>query len=378
VKRLFFVAGESSGDQHGAHLIRALRDMDPELQCEGLGGQEMTAAGMALHFDLAGHAIMGFTEVLQSLKMLRRLFKDTLARLDASRPDALVLIDYPGFNLRLARAAHSRGIPVIYYISPQIWAWKRGRLRSIARLVRKMLVILPFEKQLYEQAGVDCVYVGHPLLDHISTVQIEGTLHEGLIIGLLPGSRQQEIQRLLPVMLQTARGIRERYPQARFVTPSVNPEREAQIRALAGEFPLEVLVGKMYEVLDAARFCLVASGTATLETALFGVPFVVLYKVSYLSYWIARSLVRVKHIALANILSGKGIVPEFIQHEATPELVLPAALELIEDSPARKQMLDDLAAMRLTLGGGGASRCAATEILNVIGEAHHDRKPVPH
>jgi len=376
VKRLFFVAGESSGDIHGAHLIRAVNEMEPDVQCEGLGGQHMAAAGMTLHFDLAGHAIMGFTEIVKSLGMIRRLFHDTAARLEASPPDALVLIDYPGFNLRLAREARRRGIPVIYYISPQIWAWKRGRIRTIAQLVRKMLVILPFEKELYEQAGVDCVYVGHPLLDHVPTVRIDGTLRDGLIIGVLPGSRQQEIQRLLPVMLEIARGIRQQYPEARFVAPCVNPEREAQIRAMAGAFPLEILVGKTYEVLDAARFCLVASGTATLEAALFGVPFVVLYKISRLSYWIARAVVRVDHIGLVNILAGKRIVPEFIQHEATVETVLPTALELLDDSPARRRMLDELARVRQSLGAGGASRRAAAEILNVITETRNGQKAV--
>jgi lipid-A-disaccharide synthase len=377
VKRLFFVAGESSGDIHGAHVIRAVHDIDPDVQCEGLGGQHMAAAGMTLHFDLAGHAIMGFTEVVKSLGMIRRLFMDTLARFDASPPDALVLIDYPGFNLRLAHRAHCRGIPIIYYISPQIWAWKQGRIRTIAQLVRKMLVILPFEKALYDEAGVDCVYVGHPLLDHIPTVQVSGALRDGLIIGILPGSRQQEIQRLLPVMLEIARGIRQRYPEARFVTPCVNPEREAQIRAMAEGFPLEILVGKTYEVLDAARFCLVASGTATLEAALFGVPFVILYKISPLSYWIARAVVRVDHIGLVNILAGKRVVPEFIQHEATVKSVLPTALELLDDSPARRQMLDELARVRQSLGSGGASRRAAAEILNVLTETRNGRNALP-
>ena len=178
-------------------------------------------------------------------------------------------------------------------------------------------------------------------------------------------------------MLEIARGIRQRYPEARFVTPCVNPEREAQIRAMAEGFPLEILVGKTYEVLDAARFCLVASGTATLEAALFGVPFVILYKISPLSYWIARAVVRVDHIGLVNILAGKRVVPEFIQHEATVKSVLPTALELLDDSPARRQMLDELARVRQSLGSGGASRRAAAEILNVLTETRNGRNALP-
>lgn len=368
MKRLFFVAGESSGDIHGANLIRALGSIAPDMRCEGLGGQHMAAAGMDLRYDLAEHAIMGFTEIVKSFGMVRRVFRETVARLEDTRPDALVLIDYPGFNLRLAGEAHRLGIPVIYYISPQVWAWKRGRIRTIARLVRKMLVILPFEPALYEEAGVDCTYVGHPLLDHLPTVKVNGSLRGKFVIGLLPGSRQQEIARLLPVMLEAGRDIQERYPEAFFVAPCVDTEREAQIRSLAGDFPLHILVGKTYEVLDAARFCIVASGTATVETALFGVPFVILYRVSALTYWIARALVRVDHIGLVNILAGKRIVPEFVQNEAKRARIVPTALELIDDTPARRRMLEEFAAVRESLGGPGASQRAAAEIVRVVSE----------
>ncbi|MEA3366465.1 MAG: lipid-A-disaccharide synthase [Candidatus Hydrogenedentes bacterium] len=368
MKRIFFVAGESSGDIHGANLIRALREMAPDVQCEGLGGTHMAAAGMDLRYDLAEHAIMGFTEILRSFGMIRRIFRETRARLEASRPDAVVLIDYPGFNLRLAREAHKLEIPIIYYISPQVWAWKRKRVRTIARLVRKMLVILPFEAALYEEAGVDSVYVGHPLLDHIPTVNVNGALRDKFVVGLLPGSRRQEIERLLPVMLDVARDIRQRHPEAYFVSPCVDAEREKQIRSVAADFPLHTQVGKTYEVLDAARFCMVASGTATVETALFGVPFVILYRVTNLTYWIARALVRVHHIGMVNILANKRVVPEFVQHEATRQRIVPVVFDLLEDTPARRQMIEDLAAVRAMLGTRGASQRAAGEILDVLSE----------
>ncbi|MBI5093770.1 MAG: lipid-A-disaccharide synthase [Candidatus Hydrogenedentes bacterium] len=363
--RIFFSAGEASGDMHGANLIRALRDIDGRVQCEGLGGQRMTDAGMTLRFDLAGKAIMGFTEVVKSLGMIRRLFNETVAYLKEKRPDCLVLIDYPGFNMRLGKRAKALGIPVVYYISPQVWAWKKGRVFELAKFVEKMLVILPFEEELYARAGVQCRYVGHPLLDHLNVASIAGRFRGSTVIGLLPGSREQEIRRHMDVMIEVARGIRMRYPKARFIAPCVDHARESQVRALAGDFPVETAVGGMYEVLDAARFCLVASGTATLETALFGVPMVVMYRISGLSHWLARRLVSVAHIAMVNILAGRGIVPEFIQDEARAEIVLPAALDLIADTPARAAMLRDLTDLRAGLGGDGASRRAAEEIMNV-------------
>ena len=377
MKRIFFVAGESSGDTHGASLIRALRVAVPSVVCEGLGGQGMAEAGMALRHDLAGDAIMGFAEVVKHLWPMRRLFLDTVAYLRGKPPDAAVLIDYPGFNIRLAKQLHAFGIPVIYYISPQVWAWKRKRIHTLARCVGKMLVILPFEERLYRDVGMEsCVYVGHPLLDQIPPLATHHssltTHHYPLVIGLLPGSREMEIRRLLEPMLGVAEGIRERYPEARFRTPCVNAQRAAQVRALAGSFPLEVSSGGMYDVLSSARFCMVASGTATLETALFGVPMVIMYKANPLSYWLARRLIKdLQHIGMANILAEREIVPEFIQHQAEAARILPKALELIADGPARRQMQAGLAGVRATLGGEGASARAAQEILAFMeGESH--------
>ncbi len=363
MKRIFLVAGESSGDIHGGNLVRAIREAAPDAACEGLGGRHMAEAGMELRHNLAERGIMGFTEVVQSLRYLRRLYYDTLDHLARTRPSCLVLIDYPGFNLRLAKAVKQLGIPVVYYISPQVWAWKRKRIHTLARTVDKMLVILPFEEPLYKELGLDCVYVGHPLLDYISSVPVRGVFRDECVIGLMPGSRAQEIRRLMPLMLEVARKIQEAHPNARFITPCVDTAREAQVRAAAGDFPLETAVGQTYELLDAARFCLVASGTATLETALFQVPMVVVYKVSPLSFWIARRLVRVEHIALANILAEKRIVPEFVQGEASVQNVAPAALELLGDTPRRASVLAEYARLREKLGERGASRKAAAGVL---------------
>ena len=367
--RIFLVAGESSGDIHGGNLVRALRELDPSVECSGLGGRHMAEAGMALRYDLASDAIMGFVEVARRFPWIRRIFLDTIHHLEADRPDCLVLIDYPGFNMQLARRAALLSIPIVYYISPQVWAWKKNRIYRLAEMVLKMLVILPFEEALYREVGMDVTYVGHPLFDHMARYSFSGSYDGGMAIGLLPGSREQEIGRLMGTMLEVAKGIRARHPEARFVTPCVDEARQEQIRAMAGGFPLETVVGKSYDVLKGARFCLLASGTATLEAALFGVPMLITYKVAPLSYLLARLLVHIEHIGLVNILAGRRIVPEFVQGAATAEALLPAALELIEDSPARRTMLQELAKVRDQLGGAGASKRAAEEVLKVAHEA---------
>lgn len=366
MKRLFFVAGEASGDTHGANLIRALQAQSPDIDCEGLGGAQMAAAGMALRHDLAGQAIMGFTEVVKHFGAIRRLFLDTAAHIETTRPDAVVLIDYPGFNIRLAQRAKQMGIPVVYYISPQVWAWKKKRIHTLAACVDKMLVIFPFEAALYEKVGLPCAYVGHPLLDHIANYEPSEDGDADMTIGLLPGSREQEIRRLLAPMIEVAKGIAKEYPDAHFIAPVVNEARAAQVRAIAGAFPLAIETGGMYPVLSRARFCLVASGTATLETALFGVPFMIFYKVTTVTYWMAKFLVDIRHIGIVNILAGRGIVPEFIQGAIQPARILPQALRLIASTPERTRMIDDLREVRATLGDGGASHNAAREILAVL------------
>ncbi len=370
--KIFLCAGEASGDIHGANLVRALRTLEPGVECEGLGGPRMQQAGLVLRHDLASRAIMGYIEVVRSLGFIKRIFDDTLARLREWRPDALVLVDYPGFNLRLAARAHEMGIPVVYYISPQIWAWKKGRIKTIRRVVNKMMVILPFEKAIYDTAGVPCEYVGHPLLDHITQTPVSAAYAGKQVVGILPGSRRMEIERVLPVMIEVARRLREQYPDARFVSPCVDAEREAQVRAIAGDFPLETKVGGMYDVLRAARFALVCSGTATLETALFQVPMAVLYRAAALEMWLARRVIgkRLVGMSLVNILANRRVVPEFLQEEVTAERILPHALDLMADSPARREMLAELAAIRGLLKPG-ASEAAARVVLEVARGAAH-------
>jgi lipid-A-disaccharide synthase len=366
VKRIFFVAGESSGDTHGSNLIRAILEQNTSVQCEGIGGRQMEAAGMTLHFDLASNAIMGFFEVIKSFSFIRNVFYETLGRIQDTKPDVVVLIDYPGFNIRLAKEIKKLGIPIVFYISPQIWAWKKGRIHTLAELVDKMLVILPFEKPLYDEVGLDCTFVGHPLIDHIEQTEVNDTFSSDCTIGLLPGSREQEIKRIFPVMLEVAENIRTEHPDAKFVVPCVDDARSEQIKQLAGKFPLEIVQEQFYDILTGARFCLVASGTATLETALFNVPMIVMYKVTGLTYWLAKLLVSIDAVALVNILAKRHIVPEYIQGDATVIAITPEALELIGDTYQREKMLHDLAELRSLLGAAGASKKAAQEILTTM------------
>lgn len=366
MSRIFFSAGESSGDMHGANLIRALRELDPNIECAGYGGQRMAAAGMELKQDLASQAIMGFAEVVKHLTFFRELYRRTVTEFEYQAPDCLVVIDYPGFNMQIMKRAALLGIPVVWYISPQVWAWKKGRIYVIAKNARKVLVILPFEEEIYKHFGVDCTYIGHPLLDQIESTEINGTFEGNTVIVLMPGSRAQEIARHMGTMIDVARGIREKYPEARFVTPCVGEEREAQVKELAGGFPLETTIGNTYELLGSARFCLVGSGTATVETTLFNVPMIVMYKTSPLTYFLARMLVKVPHIGMVNLLAAKRIVPEFIQGDATAQRILPEALELIADGPRRDRMLAELKAVRDKLGGPGASKRAAEQVLAVM------------
>jgi lipid-A-disaccharide synthase len=331
----------------------------------------MEAAGMELRYNLAETSLLGFVEVLKSIGMIRRLFAETVAYFEEARPDVVVLIDYPGFNLRLAAKAHNLGIPVIYYIGPQVWAWRRGRVRVVKKNVSKMLVILPFEESIYTDADVPCAYVGHPLIDHLESASTSDRFAGDRVIGLLPGSRAQEIRHILPVMVDVAKGIHERYPDARFLVPCVDDERAQLIRSIAGDFPIEPAVSGMYDVLSAARFAMVAAGTATVETTLFKVPMAVVYRGSAISVWLARKLVgrRLNAIAIANILARRHIVPEFIQEDATADKILPHALELIDDSERRRTMIADYETVRGMLKGG-ASRAVAEEIIQAGRGAH--------
>jgi lipid-A-disaccharide synthase len=358
------VAGEASGDLHGGYLVRAMRHIDPSLSFYGMGGKGMRAEGVELLADAADMAVMGLTEVLFKLGAILRVMHRLKASLTNERPDLVILIDYPDFNLSLARAARRHGIKVLYYISPQVWAWRKGRIGTIRKSVDRMAVILPFEENFYREAGVDVTFVGHPLLDEVKTkyprteaLKRFGLKDEAITVGILPGSRQSEVTRLLPEMLGACRILMEKLSPLQFVLPLAGTLDPDFVRDILRQFPVKVNVirDEIYDVLAISDVAIVASGTATLETALLETPMVVVYKISAASYAVGRKFIRVDHISLPNIIAGQAIVPELIQDDANPERIAAEVRELIVQRGKTREMKVALAEIRGKLGTPGAS-----------------------
>lgn len=363
-RRIYIIAGEASGDLHGGNLVRALFDVaDAPLEVRAWGGDRMASAGAEVVKHYRELAFMGFTQVVLNLRTILRNMATCKRDIAAFKPDALVLIDYPGFNLRIAEWAHGQGIPVHYYISPQVWAWKKGRVRTIRRVVDRMYTILPFEKDWYAAHGMAVDFVGHPLLD---AIEQEGRTplaplpgDDGRpVIALLPGSRRQEIGRMLPLMLRAA----ARFPDHRMVVAAA-PSTPMEVYTEAiGDRKATVVAGHTYDVLRSARAALVTSGTATLETALFGVPEVVCYSGSAINVWLAKRLIDVRFISLVNLIMDREVVRELIQSDLTAENLVAELGRLLHDGPYRTRMQQDLAALRTMLGGPGASRAVASAV----------------
>lgn len=374
-KSILMVSGEESGDLHGAALIRALKKLVPGgLNVAGMGGWRMKEEGL-VGLDSREVSVVGVVEVASRLPKILRSMSALKRQLRGERFDAVVLIDFPDFNLRIAKEARRLGVPVIYYISPQVWAWRKGRLKKIARLVNKMLVVFPFEYYIYREAGVDVEYVGHPLAD---TVRCDLTREEaraalGLgesvrVVSLLPGSRTGEVKRLICPMAGAARIISEKLDgKAVFLLPAARSIEDGLFNAALkdGKADIRVVRGRMYEALRASDAAVVASGTATLETALIGTPMVIVYKMAPVSYGIARALVNLSHAGLPNIVAEREVVPELLQDEASPENIAGKVLSMLE-GPRREEMLRGYDQIRKSLGRGGAAEKAARAIYNLI------------
>lgn len=370
--KYYIIAGEASGDLHGSNLIRGLREEDPEAECRVWGGGLMEAAGGHLVKHYRDLAFMGFAEVVMNLRTILSNIKFCKKDILEYRPDALILIDYPGFNLRIAKWARAQGLKVYYYISPQLWAWHSSRVHGIKASVDRMFVILPFEEAFYREYDYEVDFVGHPLMDVIDEKPARESFREenGLggqpIIALLPGSRKQEIERMLGVMLE----VTPAFPEYQFViagAPS-QPEgfyREILDKAAPGARRVKLVSNQAYTLLRQAEAALVTSGTATLETALIGVPQVVCYRGSRLSYLIARRLVNVEFIALANLIAGKEVVKELIQSEFNPKN-LEKELGKILMPENRRRIKEGYALIRERLGKPGASRRAAQLIVKYL------------
>jgi len=375
-RKLLIVAGEASGDGHGAALVRELLRQEPHLEVAGLGGPRMAAAGVELLQDVTRHAMIGVAGALADVSGLFRAYRRIVHRLSSERPDAIVLIDFPEFNLMVAKHARRVGVPVLYYASPQVWAWRPGRVRVIARRVRKMLCFFEFERELYERAGVDVTCVGHPLLDALgdkldvsdraAVRRSLGLPESGTLIGLLPGSRRHEIEQVLPLLLKAGELIRRRRGDAAFVAAPADALGPERLRRAARGRRLDVATapGRAHDVMLASDLLLVCSGTATLEAALFGTPMVVTYRPGVFSYALFGPLIRVRTFSLANIVAGRKIVPELYAIDATPRKVAGAALEILDGG--LEAMREELAVVRRKLGPPGASARAAAEILKLL------------
>jgi lipid-A-disaccharide synthase len=371
--RIFISCGEPSGDLYGAELVNRLRPRVPGLEVFGLGGDRLQDEDVRLVAHVRDLAVVGLLEVVAHLRRLRSIFRRVLAEVDRERPDLAVLVDYPDFNLRLARALHKRGVRVVYYVSPQLWAWRGGRIRTVRATVARMLVIFPFEEALYRKAGVPVSFVGHPLLDSVRAAPDPDAFLAGLgldprrpVVAILPGSRPQEVLHNLPPLVGGIDQIGKARPDVQFVLAAAPSLPSALFAAHLRDRPIRVLSDQTHGIVGSATVALVASGTATVETALLGTPMVVVYRVAPLTYFLGRPFVRVRHFAMVNLIAEKEVVPELIQGDFTAERVAREALGLLSDPERRKRMQDDLAQVRRRLGGPGASLRAAEAVASEL------------
>ncbi len=373
--RILIIAGEASGDLHGSNLVKSLLKIRPGIELCGVGGERMKEAGVELLFDAKDMGVVGGTEIIGKIGFFWNIYKGLLAEIYSNKYNAVILIDYPTLNLRLAKAAKKKGIPVFYYISPQIWAWRRGRIKTITKFVDKMLVILPFEEVLYKEAGMDVEYVGHPFIDVVKPTMSkdEGYKKFGIepdkkVVSILPGSRKNEIDSLMSVMVSAAGIIKTKIPHVQFILPVADTIDKDYVASKIerNSVDIKIVKGYTYDVMNISDFLILSSGSATLEAGLFSVPMVIVYKVSFITYILGRMLLRIRDLGLVNIVAGKRIVPELFQHEATPESIASSAVTALEDARYYRFVKEDLQVIRDSLGKGGASERAALSVLNYL------------
>lgn len=381
---LMIIAGEISGDMHAAALIRAIRKRLPDSTFFGTGGDEMRAAGVEIIYDVKDMAVMGLAEVLRRFGFFRRVFHEMLSVARERRPDAVILVDYPGFNLRFAGKCHEFGLKTIYYICPQVWAWNRSRITKMRRVVDRLITIFPFEQKYFEGTGLKVDFVGHPLVNEarkaLDEVPPELPWDGEPRVALLPGSRAQEIRRILPAMWSAAALVENKHPGATFIIAAPTPKIEDIVRRQIEDlyknppsaFSLQpsafptIVTGNTRQVLRQAQAAMVASGTATIEAALMSCPMVIAYRMAALTYLLGRMLVGIDHIGMVNIVAGKEVCPEFIQGKATPKSLAEAINPLLKDSLERSMMIQELEKVSTALGPGGAEDRAANIIEDVL------------
>ena len=374
-KKILMIAGEASGDLHGSHLVKEMLSLDPTLQFYGVGGKKMKNEGVELIADSKEMAVVGITEVLLKLKRIYQIYRKLKNSLTSNSPSLVILIDYPDFNLRFAREAKKKNIPIVYYISPQVWAWRKGRIKKIGRLIKKMIVIFPFEKKIYEEAQIDVDFVGHPLLDAIRSqfsreeAFQQFSLSSGVTtIGLLPGSRMNEVKRHLPPMIKAIPLISKQINPVQFIIPVAPGLDLGEVQNLVGSKRenIRVVENNIYDVMRISDVVIVASGTATMEAAIMGAPMIVVYRVSPLTYLLGKMLIKVKNIGMVNIIAGKTVVPELIQKDVTPEKITSAVVQILENPSKQEEIKKELNSLKEKIGKSGASFRAAQIIISLL------------
>lgn len=374
--KILISAGEASGDIHAAAVTAALKRIDNTTEVFGMGGDELRAAGGEVLFDIKEHGVMGFVEVIKKLPDLFKLRSDFARVMDERKPDCLVVVDYPGFNMKLAKVAHDKGIPVVSYIAPSAWAWNKGRAKNVAKIVDKVACIFPFEYDVYKEAGAPVEFVGHPLLDivHPAMERAEAEAWVGKepdrpLVLLMPGSRLMEIEKMLPILLEGAKLLKKQMPQVQFAMPRAGtiPMELLQSKIKASGLQIKITEGHNYDLFSVADLALATSGTVTLEAALCGLPSVIVYRTSALNAFIARRVINIPNIGLPNIVAGRQILPELLQEDFTPAKVANTAMELLAPEH-RVQLEANLAFMKARLGEPGAVNRVAQLILRIAEE----------
>ena len=374
--KILISAGEASGDIHAAAVTAALKRIDSTTEVFGMGGDELRAAGGEVLFDIKDHGVMGFVEVIKKLPDLFKLRREFARVMDERKPDCLVVVDYPGFNMKLAKLAHDKGIPVVSYIAPSAWAWNKGRAKNVAKIVDKVACIFPFEYDVYKEAGAPVEFVGHPLVDivHPTMERAEAEAWVGKVPGhplvlLMPGSRLMEIERMLDVILEGAKLLKKQMPEVQFAMPRAGtiPIEMLQGKIKASGLDVKITEGHNYDLFSVADLALATSGTVTLEAAMCGLPSVILYRTSAITAFIARRVINIPNIGLPNIVAGRQILPELLQEELTPAKLAATAVELL--APERRPQLEaNLAYMKECLGEPGAVNRVAQLILRIAEE----------
>ncbi len=374
-EKILIIAGEASGDLHGSSLIKELKKINSNLEVFGIGGNRMKREGMKLIFHIDKLSFMGFFEVLKNLSLVRRVMRTMVSVTETRRPHLAILIDYPGFNLRFAKRIKKLGIPVVYYISPQVWAWGGNRVKKMKNLIDRMVVIFPFEKDIYKRFNIDCEFVGHPLLEVTRPIlsfedfQRKFDIRKNeVVVGLLPGSRWQEVEKILPIMLESCELLKTRIKNLKVLlglAPTIKKEDIENLLKATGS-QVGLVENLTYDLMKHADLLLIASGSATLECAILGTPFLVLYKTSLWTYLVAKSLISIPNIALANVVAGKRIIPEFIQRQAAPNQIAEEMYEILTDRERYKTIQNELKKVKEKLGDEGASKRAAEIVTQML------------